>query len=134
MAGLTHLDGFRASIAAFNRRDLDGALSYFEPDIEWEPYVNDPDAGTYRGREGVRRFWQEWFDAMADFRLRIDECIDAGDGRLVAVTQVRGTGRGSGVPVEATLFQVADTRDGKAYRVRMFGDRSAALKAVGLEE
>jgi ketosteroid isomerase-like protein len=123
-------ESFRNSIEAFNRRELDLALNQFHPDIEWEPHINLVDVGTYHGHKGVREFWQQWFDTMDDFQLTIEECVDVGEGRVFAATAVAGRGRGSGVPVEGSVFQVCDYRDGKAYRVRMFASRSAALEAV----
>jgi ketosteroid isomerase-like protein len=128
-----NLDSFRSSIEAFNRRDLGAALVHFHEDIEWHGPPNDPDARTYVGHRGVLDFWQHWFETMDDFQLDIYDCVELGGDRLVAAARVRGKGHGSGVPVEAELFQLVDYRDGKASRVRMFGTMAAAMTAAGYE-
>lgn len=128
------VESFRSSIEAFNRRDLDAALAHFHRDIEWEGPPNDPDAETYRGHDGVLAFWRHWLETMDDFQLDIDDCVEIDSECLVVEARVRGTGHGSGVPVEAELFQLVDYHDGKASRVRMFGTKHAAMTAAGVEE
>jgi ketosteroid isomerase-like protein len=50
----------REAIEAFNRGELEAALKWMHPDIEWHALDLFPDSGTYRGREEVREFWQTW--------------------------------------------------------------------------
>jgi ketosteroid isomerase-like protein len=59
------------------------------------------------------------------------EFVDLGDHVLVA-TRFFAAGRGSGVPVEAMVYNVWTVRLGKAVRVSGYMDRSQALKAVDL--
>ena len=37
-------------------------LSVFSENIVWEAAEDAPDAGTYRGRVGVRGYFQDWLD------------------------------------------------------------------------
>jgi len=78
---------------------LDLALELLDPEVVWTAIEEAPDAGTYRGHDGVRAYMQEW---LADFDLHsvsIEESIEIGD-RLVCVQRGRGTGRVSGVTTE----------------------------------
>ena len=45
----------RQLIEAWNRRDFDGVLQHFHPDVEFHPGLLPPGEDTqYTGREGVR--------------------------------------------------------------------------------
>ena len=128
-----NVESVRRGIAAFNRRDWDAALAGFHADVEWEVRTDiAPDPGTYRGHAQLRGFWETWTDTIQGFRMEIEECIDAGNDRVLVVTRARGAGKGSGVPVEAMFAQLYEYREGKVARVRMFGSTAAALKAAGL--
>jgi hypothetical protein len=51
--------------AAFNGRDLDGALGTMDPNVEWP---NAMEGGTVLGHEGVRLYWtRQW--SMIDPRV-----------------------------------------------------------------
>src|ERR1700758_1458516 len=44
--------------AAFNARDVDGALATMRPDVVWP---NGMEGGTVHGHEGVRAYWtRQW--------------------------------------------------------------------------
>lgn len=45
---------------------------------------------------------------------------------------LRGTGKESGVPIEASSANVVTMRDSKISRLELFYDRDAAAQAVGL--
>jgi len=48
----------RKAYAAFNARDIDGALSTMKPDVAWP---NGMEGGTVHGHEEVRRYWtRQW--------------------------------------------------------------------------
>ena len=123
-----------AGLDAFNRRDFDAATAGFHPDIEWIAGADlVPDAAVYRGPDGVMEFWRTWLDAMDDFRLEVEETIDAGDGRVLLVTRATGRGKDSGVPVEGRLAQLWELRDGRSVRAEMYPSREAALEAEGID-
>jgi len=48
----------KKAYAAFNARDLDGALATMRPDVDWP---NGMEGGTVHGHEGVRAYWtRQW--------------------------------------------------------------------------
>jgi hypothetical protein len=48
------LDLLRRAYAAFNARDIDGAVATMKPDVVWP---NGMEGGTVHGHEGVRAYW-----------------------------------------------------------------------------
>ena len=124
---------FRRAMEAYNRGDFDEAVADFHPDIEWQVHGSlMPDATTYHGHDGVKEFWATWAEAIEGMVLEIEECRSAGEDRVLAITRAHGTGAGSGAPVESGRFaQLVDFRDGQAARVRLYGDVSFALSALG---
>jgi ketosteroid isomerase-like protein len=123
---------FRHAMEAYNRGDYDEAVVGFDPAIEWSVHPTVmPDAGTYRGHEGVKRFWETWAEAISGMALEIEECRPVAPGRVLAITRAHGRGAGSGAPVASGRFaQIADFRDGLVVQVRLYGDIALALKAV----
>ena len=134
MLSQENVEVVRQAFAAFNR-DLDAALEWMHPDIEWNTHEAFPDAGTYRGREEVRKFWRTWEDAFQGFRLHLEQCVPVGERHVLATFRVSGQGAGSGVGVGSpAVFQVGEVRDGQVIWVGMFAGESEALEAAALRE
>jgi ketosteroid isomerase-like protein len=91
------------------------------------------DAGEYRGHAGLRRWFEDWSSAWAEFSTESEEMLDAGE-RVVAVFRLRAKGRGSGAEVERQDAMVFEVRDGKIWRIDYYNNRQQALEAVGLAE
>ena len=118
-----------------NRGDFEGPLEGVHPDIEWQTLDVFPDAGTYRGLEGLRAFMQTWLEAFSGFRLHLEKCEALDEDHVVAMARVGGEGTESGVPVESPAFsQLLEFRDGLLIRSRMFQTESEAFEAAGLSE
>jgi len=48
----------KKAYAAFNARDIDGALATMTPDVNWP---NGMEGGTVHGHDGVRAYWtRQW--------------------------------------------------------------------------
>jgi ketosteroid isomerase-like protein len=117
---------------AYLHGDFETALSLIDPEIEWVPEPDAPD-DAYRGHEGVRQSLRRWVGTWEDYSFEVDEIVELGDQVLARLRQ-RGRGKGSGVEIEATQFNVWTLRDGRAVRMRMFGQEREALEAVGRSE
>jgi ketosteroid isomerase-like protein len=127
---------FRRGMEAYSRGDYEAAIVGFDPAIEWSVHASlAPDATTYHGHEGVKRFWETWAEAISGMTLEIEECRCVGLNRVLAITRAHGTGAGSGAPVASGRFaQIADFRNGRVVRVRLYGGVAPALEAAGLRE
>jgi ketosteroid isomerase-like protein len=133
-----NVERVRRGYEAFNRGDLADAAKDFDPNIEWRIPFQLPDSPpdeTYHGPEGVVRFWETWRTAFDDFRVELEEIIDAGD-RIIVFAAVRGRGAGSGAEVKTPSFPQVWTfgEDGRPVRVEMYASRAEALEAAGLSE
>lgn len=109
--------------------------SFSTPRSSGAPGRDLPDAGTYRGQDGVRRLFGRFDEALEDQRYEALEIIDAGD-RVVMPLHWSGRGRLSGAEVaerqcETWVFTV---RGGKIAAVHEHRNREDALSAVGLSE
>jgi ketosteroid isomerase-like protein len=76
----------------------------------------------------AREAWDDWP------AWEPQEVIDA-DDKVVAYIRTTARGKGSGVEVEAYVWNLWTFRDGKLVEVTYFGDaQAAALEAAGLQE
>jgi ketosteroid isomerase-like protein len=122
----------RRCLDAYVCGDLEAALAVFDPAIE--VYDHDiPDAGEYRGLEGVLHWQADWERSWESWRWEPEKFIDAGE-RVVAVLRVHARGRESGVDLDRIDGAVWTLRDGKCVRLDYYGSREQALEAAGLRE
>jgi ketosteroid isomerase-like protein len=76
----------RRALEAWQRDDFDTWLSACDPDIEWHPGLErlvEGTESTYRGHEGMRRFWRAYRTELENFEVEAQELRDAGDDRVV---------------------------------------------------
>ena len=106
----------RAAQEAMVAGDIETALEYLDPEIEWHGTVGGLDEGAvYRGRDEV-----------------VQGFIDAPGDEVVVFFHEVARGRESGVVVETDTGTVNTVRGGRIVRVRGFMDRDEALRAAGL--
>jgi len=123
----------RKAIAAYNRRDLEAVAALNHPDVEvdWSASLG-VEAGVYRGREEVARFYKSYFDTFEEINIKPDRFIESGD--LVVVPNhghVRGRDGIEAVARSALLFEL---RSGRVARLCLYQATGEALEAVGLSE
>jgi ketosteroid isomerase-like protein len=126
-------ESFRGAMEAYSSGEFDRALAAFHPNIEWSVDASvQPDAETFRGHEGVQRFWGMWGEVIDEMRLEIEECRALDERQVLAITRAHGTGAGSGAEVQSSRFaELAEFEDGLVVRVRLFGSVRRALAAAG---
>jgi ketosteroid isomerase-like protein len=121
-----NVETLRRGYAALNRGDLSAVLELLDPDIEWHEPAHSPDAGTHRGRDSFERFLRGWIESFDGFRVEPERVVERGED-IVAVVRQTGTGRASGLEVEARLAHVWTVADGRAVRWEAVPDIDAAL-------
>ena len=112
---------------------LDDWLSFFSEDIVWEAVEDAPDAGTYRGHDGIRGYLEDWLDTVDGPRMDVRELTEVGD---CIVADVRFTARVKGTDNEMAFdySQVGLIEDGKIIHIKEFREHDDALayaKACG---
>ncbi len=116
---------------AFNRRDLNAVFELLDPDFELVTDERVLFAGTYRGRNEIRRLLQDQEEVFGQLTMEPYEFFEAG-GRVVAFVRQRARGQASGAEVEITIGHLWTIRDGRAVRMQGFPQREKALEAAGL--
>jgi ketosteroid isomerase-like protein len=125
------LDLLRTGYDAFAAGDVEAALALLSPDIELQVHTERPDiqSRTYHGHAGFLANFSELTDVFDDLRVEPTEFIE-GNGRVLAIVRVTGSGKASGVAIEAKIFHVWTFRDGKATRLEIFGESEQAEQAL----
>jgi ketosteroid isomerase-like protein len=128
------VDQLLRAYEALNSGDLEAATAGLPPEFEFIPPSILPDAEVQTGPEGLRQFWRTWSDAFENFRVEIEETIDAGD-QVIVMAAVAGTGTGTGLEVSSPSFAWVWSYEGdNVVRMEAMPNRATALEAVGLSE
>ena len=103
------------------------------PDVAFDYSALYPDGPVFRGVEA----WRDYADSLPwgrSLRLAPERIFDVDDERVLAFVQASAEGEGSGVPVVARSATEFTIRGGAIVRVKLYKDRTEALKAAGLSE
>jgi ketosteroid isomerase-like protein len=92
------------------------------PDMSAEP-------DTYRGHEGVRRYFAGFDGMLEDVRYDAFELIREGE-HVLAVARLAGRGVSSGLEVELSTVVVHTVAAGKITRIEPFTDLESAREAL----
>ena len=106
---------------------MDGVLAHAADDIEWwaaGPPGVLPWAGSFRGREGVARWFQVLNGSLEYDRWDPVETFAAAD-HVVEIVRAGGRVRSNGRRYESDIVRVWTFRGGKLVRVRSFYDTAA---------
>jgi ketosteroid isomerase-like protein len=125
------VDLVRQGYEAWNAGDMRWVLDHLAPGVEWVAAADNPDPDTYRGYEGVERFWQEWRASVGQLRFEPEQFVEA-DEQVLVVARRTGRGEHSGAVIADRIVQVFTFgSDGKRVRVEEFFDERKALEAIG---
>ena len=105
-----------AAVDAFNRQDRDRMKELTHPDGEVQGLRSALEGTSYKGREGVDRFWAEALEIWEELRLENPEIVD-GDGRALMRGRLIARGRGSGAVVDQEIAWLVEVRDGLVWRI-----------------
>jgi ketosteroid isomerase-like protein len=72
------VDLLEHAYAAFNARDIEGALALMHPDVDWP---NGMEGGREQGHDAVRAYWTRQF-GMIDSHVEPVGFTEAEDGRI----------------------------------------------------
>src|SRR6266545_2705094 len=123
----------RRMYEAIGRDDWEGAFRDVHPDAEWETDPRVPNAGIYRGREEIQRFFEDQAAPFEESAIEPEEFFAQGD-HVVAFVRVRRRPKGSTAEVEYRIGTLWTVRNGEIVRGQGFAERQKALEAAGLRE
>jgi ketosteroid isomerase-like protein len=117
---------------AIRRRDIEGLLQMYDPDIEFMPLTGTlVESGGYAGHAGVRDYFDEVAQVWEEMRPYAHTTQPVGD-HVVVMGGCAVRGIGSGLESDDRMAWVITVQNGKIVRHRAFGTPEEALDAVGL--
>ena len=108
----------------------------FAPDFVWDlsRFREWPEEAEYRGRDGFTEFFANWTEPYDEWDIDVEDLVDAGEDRVLAVVRQRGRLRGADSWVELRFGMVYTLAERLIRRVELFETPAQALEAVGLAE
>jgi len=125
-----NLEIVQRSIEGFNASGVDGILPLIHPEFEATTppdLASEPD--TYRGHDGIRRWFDSFYEVMDDIRWDAHELHEVGD-RVVVEFTLRARGKTSGLDFGQDAVMIWSFRDGKAIRIELFQTLDEAMTAA----
>jgi ketosteroid isomerase-like protein len=102
---------------------------FFSPDVVLHQAEALPYGGTWRGHEGMERFFVAMSEAWESFDLVDQEFLATGTTAVV-LTQVRARARATGRELEFPVLQTLRIENGQITEVRPFYWDTAAISAA----
>ena len=122
-------------VRAFNQRDMDALFEATATDFEFTPYLaNLLETTTYRGHNGLRKYFADADSAWAGIQIRLKDLRAAPDDRIFAAGELQARGRASGADVRVTVAWAGIVRGEKLAWVSTYESEDDALEAAGLSE
>jgi len=125
-----NLEIVERGIEAFNERGVEGIIPFIHPDFEATTPPNlasEPD--TYRGHDGVRRWFDSFYEVMDQIRWDAHSFQQVGD-EVVVEFALRARGKTTGLDFGQEAVMVWTLRDGKGIRIQLFETLDEALAAT----
>jgi ketosteroid isomerase-like protein len=130
-----NVEVLRAGLEVINTGDVDRILEFVHPDfVVTVPQELSAEPDTYRGHEGLRRYFETFQEAMDDIQFDVERFWDTAGDHVVASFRLTARGKQTGIPVEQRAVFVWTLRDGQAIAVSTFASLDDALASVGLDE
>jgi ketosteroid isomerase-like protein len=105
------------------------ALSFYDPDVEWDG-TNLPDGKIARGHEAIVDHMLRWAEMWDGWTVEAEQFIDAGADQVIVLFREAGRSD-SGLHMDERHAELYRLRDGKIIYRRGFSDPDEALEAVG---
>lgn len=125
-----NLEIVKRGFDAFNERGIEGIIPLIHSDFEATTppsLASEPD--TYRGPDGIRRWFDSFDEVMDEIRWEPHRFREAGD-RVVVEFTLRARGKTTGLDFGQDAVMVWEIRDGMASRLDLFQSLDEALMAV----
>ena len=129
----SNLEIVERGIGAFNEQGVEAILPYIHPDFETTTppdLASEPD--TYRGHEGVRRWFSSFDEVMDEIRWDPRSFRQVGD-RVVVEFTLRARGKTTGLDFGQDAVMVWELRAGQGIRIDLYPTLEEALAALEQE-
>jgi len=116
---------------AFNAGGIEGILPLIHPDFEATTppeLASEPD--TYRGPEGIRRWFDSFDEVMEEIRWDAHSFREVGTDRVLVEFTLRARGKSTGLDFGQEAVMVWSLRDGMAIRLDLYPTLEQAMAAL----
>ena len=96
---------------AWRRGDVEAMMEDIDRDVITHRAPPQPDAGSWRGPDGLLEAIANWFGGFDDVAVTTKDLIDANDTQVILQMHQRGVGAESRAPVEANFWMVYTLRE-----------------------
>jgi ketosteroid isomerase-like protein len=120
----------RRGFEALRDGDVEKLVPLIHPEFEATTppgLAAEPD--TYRGPDGIRRYFESFYEAMDRVRFEAEDFIPVGE-RVVVPLTLWARGRTTGIETAQKVVQVWDIKDEKAFRVEVYATLEEAMAAA----
>jgi ketosteroid isomerase-like protein len=110
-----------------SRGDVEALMPFIHPDFEMTTtadIASEPD--TYRGHDGIRRYFDSFYEAMDEVRVEPLEFTPVGD-LVVVPFLLHARGRTTGIEATQPGVGVWELRGDKATRLSFFAELEDAM-------
>jgi ketosteroid isomerase-like protein len=118
-----------------NEEGVDYVAESFHPDFEFTTpaaLASEPD--TYRGVEGVQRWFDSFYEAMDQVAIVPTEIVDAGPGKVAISMEVRTRGRTTGLELKQAAAMLIRISGEQVTRFEIVATLPEALALAAAEE
>jgi ketosteroid isomerase-like protein len=105
----------------------------------WDPGVEVINAEgwvietSYRGHEGLRRWWDDLAEAFGEFALEVQDVLELDGERVLTTQRFVGRFRTTDLPFDGPWASILTIRDGRVVRAQGYLTKRRAMRAAGLE-
>jgi ketosteroid isomerase-like protein len=129
----TNADIVRRAFETWNEEGPEAVVERFwTEDAVYREMPGWPDAGVFRGRDAALERMQSVVDLVGPIEVRLEDLIEADDGRLVAIVRMVGEPGPSESSYTQTFAVVHRVRDGRVAEADYYLDPAQALEATGI--
>ena len=90
-----------------------------DPDVEWHPPPDIPNAAIAIGRDALIANFQDWLGAWDDYRSIPEEILEGADDTVLMSAQESARGKDSGIEVRSRRFVgVYELSNGRIVRYK----------------
>ena len=121
----------REFFVLLNEGGVDAVAASLHPDFEFTtPPELASEPGTYRGADGLRAWYDSFYEAMDEVRVEPQEFVDVGDGLVAAAFTLIARGRSTGLEFSQNAGLLLLVEDGLARGSKIFATLDEALTAA----
>lgn len=127
----SNTDVVREQYRATNDRDWERSIALWAEHGVLDVQVAGINSGIFEGREAIVRWFTDWFTSFADdASFELLELSELEDGSILAVSEHRARGRGSGIELATDVVWRYVVEDGQIVRQIGHTDREEAVAAA----